>query len=160
VGNGVPQVVATVLALGELTSFWRLGSFTYWQRQGLCSFNLLQHKDVGLLADVIALAHALSSSGLHVIALHTRAPSSTTSTTQNATYAALFIIFACSISAYKLQPKRERQKWRWVQLVAAVSSEFIAEWGVTLNIKIIYSDREFFHGCRFKKIKKVTCRCK
>jgi len=49
--------------------------------------------------------------------------------------------------------ERERQKWRWVQLVAAVSSEFIAEWGVTVNIKIIYSDREFFHGCRFKKIK-------
>jgi hypothetical protein len=64
-------VTATFLALGELTSFWRLGSFTYWQRQGLCSFNLLQHKAVGVVEDVIAPAHALSSSGLQVIAVDT-----------------------------------------------------------------------------------------
>jgi len=67
----VPQVLATVLAFGELTSFLRFGSFTYWQRQGLCSFNLLQQAADGALADVIALAHALSSNGLQVIPVDT-----------------------------------------------------------------------------------------
>lgn len=67
-GNGVPQMLATFLALGELTSFWRFGSFIYWQRQDLCSFNLLQHVAEGAVEAVMAPAHALSSSGSQVMA--------------------------------------------------------------------------------------------
>jgi len=47
-GNGEPHASTTLMTLGELTSFLRLGSFKYWH-------------------EVIALAHALSCNVLHVI---------------------------------------------------------------------------------------------
>lgn len=71
-------MLATFLAFGELTSFWRLGSLTYLQRQGLCSFSLPQHMAEGGLEDVIAVAHGASSSGLQVTAaVHTWLPPKT-----------------------------------------------------------------------------------
>lgn len=57
---------ATLMALGELTNFLRLGSFKYLQRQGFCSFNLLQQVADGGFEEVIAFAHALSCNALHV----------------------------------------------------------------------------------------------
>jgi hypothetical protein len=59
-------VSATLMALGELTSFLRLGSFKYWQRQGFCSLSLLQHIAEGGLEEVMAFAHAISCNALHV----------------------------------------------------------------------------------------------
>ena len=70
-GKGVPQVLATFLALGVLTNFLRLGFFMYWQRQGLCSLILEQHRLDGGVEDVIALTHELSCTGLHVTAIDT-----------------------------------------------------------------------------------------
>jgi hypothetical protein len=66
-GNGESHASATLMALGELTSFLRLGSFKYWQRQGFCSFSLLQHIAEGGLDEMMAFAHALSCNALHVI---------------------------------------------------------------------------------------------
>ena len=64
-------MLATFLALGELTNFLRLGFLRYWQRQGFCSLILLQHSVDGGLADVIALTQGLSCVGLHVTAIVT-----------------------------------------------------------------------------------------
>lgn len=65
-GYGEPHAFAICLALGELISFLRLGYFKYLQRQGPCCFSLVQHKEVGGLEEVMALAHALSSITLQV----------------------------------------------------------------------------------------------
>jgi len=64
-------VLATFLALGVLTNFLRLGFFIYWQRQGLCSLILEQHRLDGGVEEVIALTHELSCTGLHVTAIDT-----------------------------------------------------------------------------------------
>jgi hypothetical protein len=68
-GKGVPQLLATFLALGELTNFLRLGFLRYWQRQGLCSLILEQQSLDGGVEEVIALTHELSCTGLHVTAI-------------------------------------------------------------------------------------------
>ncbi|KAK2397472.1 Bifunctional inhibitor/lipid-transfer protein/seed storage 2S albumin superfamily protein [Trifolium repens] len=68
-GKGVPQLLATFLALGELTNFLRLGFLRYWQRHGLCSLILEQQSLDGGVEEVIALTHELSCTGLHVTAI-------------------------------------------------------------------------------------------
>lgn len=118
-------MLATLLALGELTSFCRFGSLRYWQRQGLCSFNLLQHVAVGAISDVIALSHAASSSGLHVIAVETRvvSPGSRTiRTIKNPTYN--IFIFTHSD---KKRSERERGMEMGCSAWASRSAKFIGE---------------------------------
>lgn len=64
-------MLATFLALGESTNFFRLGFLTYWQRHGFCSLILEQHSFDGGVEEVIALTHELSCTGLHVTAIDT-----------------------------------------------------------------------------------------
>ena len=105
---GVPQVLATFLALGELTNFLRLGFLRYWQRQGFCSLILLQHSLDGGVDDVIAPTQELSSVGLHVTATVMCASArSSTSTAQTAIYDTF--IFALTDM---VEREREREKER------------------------------------------------
>lgn len=69
-------------------------SFIYWQRQILCSFNLLQQIAEGAFAPVIALAHGLSSNGLQVMAPIDNSASlrSRTNTMQIAAYEIFMVI--------------------------------------------------------------------
>lgn len=88
-------MVATFLAFGEFTNFFKFGFLTYWQRQVLCSFNLLQQIAEGTFAPVIAFAHGLNSNGLQVTASIVNSASSLRNKrtiTQNAAAYDIFII--------------------------------------------------------------------
>lgn len=67
-GVDTPHVVETFWALGELTYGANFGSLMYLQRQGFCSFNLVQHADEGGWDEIMAGAHGFSSMTLHVTA--------------------------------------------------------------------------------------------
>lgn len=64
-------MLATFLALGESTNFFRVGFCMYLQRQGFCSLILEQQSLEGGTEDVIALTQELSCTGLHVTATET-----------------------------------------------------------------------------------------
>lgn len=101
-GNGVPQVLATFLALGEFTNFFRLGFLRYWQRQGFCSLILVQHSLDGGVDDTIELAHELSSVGLHVTAIVICASARSSNSKEQNTMDGAFI---CCVL------QRERERW-------------------------------------------------
>lgn len=84
-------MLATFLAFGESTNFFRFGFLRYRQRQGFCSLILLQHWEDGGFEDVIALTQGLSCVGLHVAAMVTSAPAR--SSTSRVHTAAMFDAF-------------------------------------------------------------------
>jgi len=120
VGNGEPQAFATFLALGEFTSFLRLGSFKYWQRQGLCSFSLLQQTDEGGLEEVMALAHALSCNALHVTAV------THNSVSARATKVTMMHSVAYETFIFEYRPRRRRYDPKGVVLITIYSGK--GEW--------------------------------
>lgn len=108
---GVPQVLATFLALGELTNFLRLGFLRYWQRQSFCSLILLQHCLDGGVDDVIAPTQELSSEGLHVTATVMCASARrSTNTAQTAIYDAFMFALTDVVERERLRETEEERK--------------------------------------------------
>ncbi|CAK7344255.1 unnamed protein product [Dovyalis caffra] len=79
--NGTPQALATFLAPGDAIYSLRLGSLRYPQKQGCCSFSVLQQVVDGGAEDKIAPRHGLSIPGLHVTACDTCASAKNITTT-------------------------------------------------------------------------------
>ncbi|GKA15535.1 hypothetical protein Tco_0695282 [Tanacetum coccineum] len=78
---GTPHVVATFLALGDITYPLKLGFCMYWHKHGFCSIIFAQHNCEGSNeADDIAPAHGASSVGTHVTAVVTCDPTNNIST--------------------------------------------------------------------------------
>ncbi|KAL2504377.1 Uncharacterized protein Adt_19998 [Abeliophyllum distichum] len=77
-GVGTPQLLTTFWALGEFTNCFSVGSLRYPQRQGVCSWSLLQQKADGAFPNVIAGKQGFSSDALQVTAsLTCNSPSNT-----------------------------------------------------------------------------------
>lgn len=78
------QAPATSLALGLLQNFLSAGSFRYPQKQGFCSFSLVQHSGDGFGGPISAGRQGLSSVSKQTTALALGALIATTSASSSA----------------------------------------------------------------------------
>lgn len=108
-GMGTPQVLATFLALGDVTQDLKLGFLMYPHRHGFCSFSFAQHCAVGVADDVNAGKHGDSSVTEHVAAVAIWDPVklNTRITT------AITVVHAAVLISKYLEKSAKKEGWVW-----------------------------------------------